>query len=298
MSLKNTYGSKKGNYMLKTRLKSWGLFLVCVLLTLICLLPIYMLILFATKSNMQINTTDLVKMFTPGDNLGGNIHQLFNNSRYEQFKIFYGYRNSAAITIGAMFLTVFFGALTAYGIHIYDFKFKEIAFTAILVVMMVPAQVMGGGLLDMLLNWGMVNTWIPLIIPAMAPPAVVFFMRSYMKSSFPGEIVEAARIDGSSEFGTFIRIALPMMKPAIAVQAIFAFIAKWNDLYTPNMLLFKNSYKIKTLPQMVSGLTGGTQPDWGVINLGISMSILPIIIAYVFLSRFIIAGVALGGVKE
>ena len=142
------------------------------------------------------------------------------------------------------------------------------------------------------------NTKWPLIIPAIAAPAVVFFMRSYMKSSFPLEIVEAARIDGSGEFSTFLKIAIPMMKPAIAVQAIFAFIANWNNLYTPQMILLSVGVEKKTLPMMLVSLQANDKTDWGVVYITIALSVLPLIIAYVFLSKFIIAGVALGGVKE
>ena len=145
---------------------------------------------------------------------------------------------------------------------------------------------------------GLLNSYIPLIIPAIAAPAVVYFMRSYMKSSFPLDIVEAARIDGCGEYRTFVSIAIPMMKPAIAVQAIFAFIASWNNFYTPSMILVDGNTKKKTLPMMVQALqSSDTLNDNGAKYMAIALSIIPIVIAYVFLSRFIIAGVALG-VKE
>jgi len=306
MSLKSTYGQKKGNYALKMRIATIAVTTACIVLTIICLFPILILFINSTKNNYEIATSrSFAKLFTPGTQLGINFRHLIlgqlptvDAKSYQNFKLFYGYRNSLVITVASTFLTVFFACLTAYGIQIYEFRFKEVAFTLILAVMMIPSQVTGGGLLDMMLAWHWTNSWWPLIIPAAAPPAVVFFMRSYMKSSFPAEIVEASRIDGSSEFGTFIRIALPMMKPAIAVQAIFAFITKWNDYYTPSMLIFQINPKIITLPQMVSTLTGGNQPNQGVINLGIALSLLPLMIAYILLSKFIIAGVALGGVKE
>ncbi|MCI1269969.1 MAG: carbohydrate ABC transporter permease, partial [Ruminococcus sp.] len=210
----------------------------------------------------------------------------------------YGYLNSAIVTISATFLTVFFSALTAYGIQVYDFKLKEISYTIILLVMMVPVQVTGAGFLSFMIDLNLHNTKWPLIIPAVAAPAVVFFMRSYMKSSFPLEIVEAARIDGSGEFGTFLRIAIPMMKPAIAVQAIFAFIANWNNLYTPQMILLSVGVKKRTLPMMTAALMASDKIDYGVVYTAIAISIIPIVIAYICLSKFIIAGVSLGGVKE
>ena len=144
---------------------------------------------------------------------------------------------------------------------------------------------------------GLINNFIPLIVPAIAAPAVVFYMRSYMKSSFPLDIVEASRIDGCGEFRTFLTIAIPMMKPAIAVQAIFAFVANWNNFYTQNMIL--KSDKLATMPIMVTKVLGfDKNVDYGVNYLCVTLSILPIVVIYFCLSKFIVGGVALGGVKE
>ena len=119
-----------------------------------------------------------------------------------------------------------------------------------------------------------------------------------MKSSFPLEIVEAARIDGSGEFRTFITIALPMLKPALAVQAIFAFVASWNNYYTPSMILISSNFEQKTMPMMVAGILAMDKVnDYGVNYLAIALSILPVVIIYLCLSKFIVKGVALGAVK-
>jgi multiple sugar transport system permease protein len=163
--------------------------------------------------------------------------------------------------------------------------------------MMIPVQVSSAGFVKFMYDLNLINNFIPLIVPAIAAPAVIFFMVSYMKSSFPLDIVEASRIDGCGEFRTFLTIAIPMMKPAIAVQAIFAFVANWNNFYTQNMIL-KND-KLVTMPIMVSKVLGfDKNVDYGVNYLCITLSILPIVVIYFILSKFIIAGVALGGVKE
>lgn len=296
MSMKSTYGEPKANYGLKIALKSWSLFLLMVILTLICLFPIVILIVNATRESVDIqNSITLI----PGDAFVKNFKTLTQDSNFtSSVNIAYGYLNSAIITVSACALTVFFSALTAYGIQVYEFKMKEISYTIILLVMMVPVQVTGAGFLSFMIDLNLHNTKWPLIIPAIAAPAVVFFMRSYMKSSFPLEIVEAARIDGSSEFSTFLKIAIPMMKPAIAVQAIFAFIANWNNLYTPQMILLSVGVEKKTLPMMLASLMANDKIDYGVVYVTIALSVVPLIVAYVFLSKFIIAGVALGGVKE
>ncbi len=296
-NMKSVYGKAKDNYSFKIKMKSTILVIWFIILTIICLLPIYILVINATRTH-----TDIANglSFIPGGNIKANFHKIVSDSNFKlSYNAFYGYKNSLIITVCSTFLTVFFSALTAYGIHVYEFKIKEISYTIILLVMMVPMQVTSAGFVTFMSDLNLTNTYWPLIIPAVAAPAVVYFMRSYMKSSFPLEIVEAARIDGCSEFRTFVSIAIPMMKPAIAVQSIFAFIASWNNFYTPNMILINVKLNKKTLPMMVSALQSSDKfNDYGAIYLAIALSIIPIIIAYVLLSRFIIAGVALGGVKE
>ncbi|MCR4861710.1 MAG: carbohydrate ABC transporter permease [Ruminococcus sp.] len=294
-NMKSVYGEPKDNYMFKIRLKSGILFIWFLFLTLICVLPIYILIINATRLDTDIAGGLAI---VPDKYLGHNIKSMRDNFG-NLFKPLIGYRNSAIITVSATFLTVFFSALTAYGIHVYDFKLKEVSYTVILLIMMVPTQVTATGFLNFMAKIGLTDTYWPLILPAAAAPAIVFFMRSYMKSSFPLDIVEAARIDGSGEFRTFLTIAIPMMKPAIAVQAIFAFVANWNNFYTPSMILLSSKTNQKTLPMMIASIQASDKTsDLGVVYTCIALSIVPIIIAYVLLSRFIIAGVALGGVKE
>ena len=150
-----------------------------------------------------------------------------------------------------------------------------------------------------MIKLGLSDSFIPLIVPTIAAPAIVFFMRQYLKSSFPLDIVEAARIDGCGEFRTFLTIAIPMMKPAIAVQAIFAFIQNWNNFYQPSMILVSRKFEQLTMPMMINMLKSNDKiADYGVIYAGIALSIIPVVVIYLLLSRFIVEGVALGGVKE
>ena len=165
--------------------------------------------------------------------------------------------------------------------------------------MMVPMQVTSVGFLQFMIKLGLSDSFIPLIVPTIAAPAIVFFMRQYLKSSFPLDIVEAARIDGCGEFRTFLTIAIPMMKPAIAVQAIFAFIQNWNNFYQPSMILVSRKFEQITMPMMINMLKSNDKiADYGVIYAGIALSIIPVVVIYLLLSRFIVEGVALGGVKE
>ena len=121
-------------------------------------------------------------------------------------------------------------------------------------------------------------------------------MRQFMLASLPLELLDSARIDGSKEFNTFNKIALPIMKPAMATQGIFCFVSTWNNLFIPSILLTKD--ELKTMPIMVSLLKGDIyKTEYGAIYLGLTLTVLPLFIVYFTLSKYIIAGVALGGVK-
>lgn len=286
----------KDNYTAKLRIKSIILFVVMILLTIICLLPIYILIINATRASADV--TSGVSLI-PGNYLAKNFDTLFNHPMFVNFKPLIGFRNSAIIAGCATVLSVFFSALTAYGLVVYDFKLRGPAYTFILAVMMVPMQVTSVGFLQFMLKLNLGDSYIPLIVPTVAAPAIVFFMRQYLKSSFPLDIVEAARIDGCGEFRTFLTIAIPMMKPAIAVQAIFAFVANWNNFYQPSMILVSRKQNQLTIPMMVSMITSNDKVnDYGAKYAAIGLSIVPIVVVYLVLSKFIVEGVALGGVKE
>ena len=194
-------------------------------------------------------------------------------------------------------LSVYFSTLTAYGIHVYDFKLKKAAWSFIIAVMIVPTTISAIGFYRFMLKLNLLDTYWPLIIPSVAAPAIVFFMKQYMESTLSKELVEAARIDGSGEFRTFNMIALPLMKPAVATQAIFAFVASWNNLFMPNMIITTDAKK--TLPLFVQMLRSDQfKTDYGVLYIGLAITILPIFVVYFILSKNIVAGVTLGGVKE
>lgn len=298
MSQKVTYaGENSASFRTKVLMKSIGIYVALIVLTLICLIPIWILIVNATRDH-----NDIISGLTliPRNYLFKNIETLKTNSLYTTFyHPLIGMRNSLIIAGCCCALTIFFSALTAYGLVVYDFKAKGPMFTFILAVMMVPSQVTAVGFMKMLVSLDLLNSYIPLILPSIAAPAIVFFMRQYLLSSFPLDIIEAARIDGCSEIRTFIKISLPLMSPALAVQAIFAFISKWNDYYNQSLVLVSNRPNQTTIPMMVQGVTAiDRNPDFGANYAAIALSIVPVVVVYICLSKFIVGGVAAGGVKE
>ncbi|SFR63488.1 carbohydrate ABC transporter permease [Anaeromicropila populeti] len=266
---------------------------ICIFLCVLSLIPFWIMIVNATRSNVDIQSK-----FTllPSTYFFSNVNKLLVQCN-KTVPLWRYMINSLVISGFSTILTVYFSTMTAYGVSVYKFKGSKFAWTFILAIMMIPMQVTAIGFYKFMLQIHLTNNYIPLIIPAIAAPSTVFFMKQYMQSALPLEIIDAARIDGSSEFNTFNRIAMPLMKPAVATQAIFGFILSWNNLFTPSLLLSASSKY--TLPMFVQLLRGERfRTDYGIIYVGLVITIMPIFIVYFALSKYIIAGVALGGVKE
>ena len=266
---------------------------VCVIFCILALGPFLLLIMNATRSSEAIKSgISLI----PSGHLIENWKNLLAKQNGMQITLQKAALNSLTITVPGTFLAVYFSSMTAYGIYVYDFKFKKFAWAFIMAIMMVPSQISIIGFYRFMLDLKLVDTYIPLIIPAIASPAVVFIMKQYMESTLSIEMIEAARIDGSREWHTFNRIIIPIMKPAVATQAIFQFIAQWNNLFTPTIMLTTDSKK--TLPMFVQLLSSNQfRTDYGVVYVGLFVTIIPLVIIYFILSKYIVAGVALGGVK-
>lgn len=267
--------------------------IICILFCVIALGPFLLLVMNATRSSDAIKSgISLI----PSTHFLENWKNLMIKQNGMQITLQRAALNSLTITVPGTILSVYFSSLTAYGIFVYDFKLKKLAWAFIMAIMMVPSQISIIGFYRFMLDLKLVDTYIPLIIPTIATPTVVFFMKQYMESTLSIEMIEAARIDGSGELHTFNRIIMPIMKPAVATQAIFQFIAQWNNLFTPTIMLTSDSKK--TLPMFVQLLSSNQfRTDYGVVYVGLFVTIIPLIVVYLILSKYIVAGVALGGVK-
>lgn len=285
----NTLDSRKGRIaLIASRTASYALL---VFLSVLCLFSFYMLVINATRSNADLQGG--FRLF-PSTNFITNLVNAWTDT---SINIPRGMLNSFIIAASTGLLTTYFSALTAYGIHAYDFKLKKLAFSFIMAVMVIPPQVSASGFVQLCYKYHLTNNYIPLIVPAIAAPVVFFYMKQYMESVLPMEIVEAARVDGSNEFGTFNKIILPMLKPAIAVQLIFSFVASWNNYFMPALLLDKA--ELKTVPIMIAQLRAAdySKFDMGKVYMFILLAILPVVVVYIILSKSIIKGVTAGSVK-
>ncbi len=265
-------------------------YVICIFLAILSIIPFYLMIINATRSTTEIQQSAL--SLIPSTHIVGNAKSLLGKS----FDPLQGFFNSIIISTLATGCSVYFSTMTAYALVVYDWKLRRPFFTFIMAVMMVPAQCTVIGFYQMMYQIGWTNSFLPLILPAIAAPSMVFFMRQYMIPALSLEIIQSARIDGAGEFYTFNRIALPIMKPAIATQAIFSFVSSWNNLFLPSILLTQQ--KLYTMPIMVSLLKGDHyKTEYGSVYLGLTMTVLPLFVVYFALSKYIIAGVALGSVK-
>lgn len=267
--------------------ESIALYAFLIILAFLAILPFYMMVINSTHTNVEISQKVWV---TPGS-------ALIDNYKIIQGKvnIWRGFFASTVIAVPSVILSAFFSALTAYGFAKFNFKFKEAFFWMILATMMVPQQLGLIGYYDLCVQLGLIDSFLPLILPTAANAAMVFFIRAYIQSSIPDSLIEAAIIDGAGEFFIFLRIIFPLALPSIATMSIFTFIAKWNDLISPLVLL--NSADKFPMPVVVSNIRGLYEMNFGAIYLGVTISVIPILLVVIFFSKTIISGLTVGAVK-
>ena len=265
-------------------------YVVLAIVSVLCLFWFYVLFINATRSNGELQSG-----FTaiPSTHLLDN----WNSLLHDTLPVIRGMFNSLFVAACSAVLCVYFSTMTAYAIHAYDFKLKKYIYPFILMIMMIPTQVTALGFIKLVSSMKLEDSFIPLIVPAIAAPVTFFYMKQYMESTLPLSLIEAARIDGSGEFHTFNTIVMPLMKPAIAVQMIFTFVSSWNNYFTPALVLHDD--RKKTLPILIAQLRGADwlKFDMGQVYVMIAFSIFPVIIVYLILSKHIVQGVALGSVK-
>lgn len=268
-----------------------GILYVCLtILAAMCLLPFLLMIVNATRSGVEITHS-----FTliPSSHLRENWDALFN-----YVNLFRGFGNSIIVAVPATILTAYFSAITAYAMAVYRFKGNTWLFKIIVIFMMIPAQLSLIGFYNLCQKLHMVDSYLPLILPAIASPGTVFFLRQYVQATLSKALLEAARIDGAGELHIFHKIVLPIMAPGIATMSIGSFIGNWNNYLVPLILL--NTPNKMTLPVMITTLNAATdlQKNQGAIYLGVAISVVPILIVFCFCSKYIISSISAGSVKE
>ena len=263
--------------------------IVLILLSFMCLFFFYVLIINATRSH-----GDLQKGFSalPGKYFLENLKNVANDGSFPMFR---GILNSVIVSSCSAALCTYFSSLTAYGLYAYEFKARKVAFTFIMAILVMPTQVTAMGFLRLVTKMGLYDSLLPLIIPSIASPAVFYFMYSYLQSSLPLSLVEAARIDGMSEYRIWYRVMLPLAKPALSTLTIFTFVNTWNDFLGP--LIYLTTESKKTLQLGLRMFISQFGSEYGLIMAASVLSLIPVLIVFLSLQKYFVEGVAASGVK-
>ncbi|MCL2078149.1 MAG: carbohydrate ABC transporter permease [Oscillospiraceae bacterium] len=280
------------SYKLLTNLVRLIVYIIMIFIALLCIVPIYILFINATRSTPQINSGI---SFLPSTFLAFNWGVLGSSGSVNLFRSF---GNSAIIAFSNTIITVYFAVLTAYAIEVYNFKLKKVVYSLVMLLVMIPGQVAVIGFYMQMSAFGWLNTFYPLIIPAIAVPTSVFFAKQYLESCLVKELIHAGRIDGCSELGIMHKIMMPIAIPGMFTMAIFAFVGSWNNFFTPFLII--TDQKKATLPMAVQIIVNGNtyNREIGAFYLGLAISIVPVVVVYICLSKFIVGGMAMGAVKE
>ena len=281
------------NYAARNFLVKFLLYVICISVLLICVIPLYLLFLNATRKSIDIISG---LSFVPGTNLVENFKGLLEYCELMDYNLIRSFFNSCVISITSTGLCVYFSALTAYAFHAYEFKFKKILFGVVMVIIMIPGQLGMIGFYNLVVELNIIDTIIPLTLPAIASASTVFFVTQYLKANFSKDYIEAARVDGGNEFYIFNLITIPVIKPSLLTMGIMGIVSSWNNFMGP--LLYLQSTEKYTLPLIAYQVSISQDIDYGVQYLALALTIIPLMIVYFFFSKQIINGVAAGGVKE
>jgi len=292
------------SYRTKLLWNRTGVYVLLAVLTVICVVPFYLMLVNATRTNNEILSG---LSFLPGDQAFKNFDTLINGriipnnsgtqERSEGLNVPQGFFNSTIVAVSATALAGYFSALTAFGFALYHFRGKKFLWAVIMTVIMLPPTVGLIGYYKLVAGLNLLDSYWPLILPAIASPFAVFFLRQYMSSALPLSLVEAARIDGAQEWYIFNRIALPLVAPGIATISILGFLGSWNAYLGPLIVLSKK--ELFTMPLLIQQLNTSTyNRDFGAMYMGITLSVVPILIMFSFFSKYLIEGMTAGSVKE
>jgi lactose/L-arabinose transport system permease protein len=263
------------------------LYLVLIVGLLMTILPFYWMIIGAT--NMTGDVFRIPPTFTPGTYLLENLKNL-----NESILIWRSLFNSLFIAITYTLIGLLLCAAAGYAFAKFHFKGKNIFFTVLILSMMIPYQATIIPLFQMFAKLDLMNTYLAVILPQLVYVFPIFLMTQNMKA-VPTSLLEAARIDSAGEFYIFFRIVLPTMRPALAAVAIFLFNHQWNNFMWP--LVIMNTKEMYTLPVALSTLAGQNSIDYGQAMLGTTISVLPVIVIFMFMQKHFVSGILGGAVK-
>lgn len=256
----------------------------------IALFPLIALIISSFRPAVELMRNGITFDIDFSDFSLNNYTYLFTEA--SQYWKWYG--NSLIVTIAAVVLSLFFSSMVGYSLGVYEFKGRNFLFLCVLLTMMIPFEVMMLPLYELIINLGLINTYGGIILPSIVAVNAVFFFRQYA-SGLPKELMDAARIDGSTEYGIFFKIMLPIMKPSFGAMTILLGLNNWNNFLWPLLVIRSND--LFTLPIGLQTLVSPYGSNYDVLIAGAVLSVIPIVVLFVAFQKYFIAGLTAGGVK-
>lgn len=246
-----------------------------------------------------------VSSFRPGSDLmryGLNFDVNWATANLDNYQLLFSgqnnyftwYKNSLVITVVQVVLALFLSACVGYGFAMYNFKLKNALFACVLVVMMIPTEVIILPLYQLVIKLGIMDSMWGIILPYVVVPMLIFFFRQYL-SGIPKDFLDAARVDGCTEYGIFARIMVPLMKPSFAAMGIYQGMSSWNNFLWP-MIVVRSQTKI-TLPVGLQSLMSPYGNNYDILIAGSCFAIVPILILFICFQSYFIEGMTAGGVK-
>ncbi|MDL4839034.1 carbohydrate ABC transporter permease [Aquibacillus rhizosphaerae] len=277
--------TKKENVALK-----WIANISFAIISLIVLFPIIGLLVSSFRPSSDL-MRDGISFTIDFSNMNvDNYMYIFNEA--SQYWSWYG--NSLMISGMTIVLSLFFSSMVGYALAMYDFKGRNLFFVLVLLILMIPFEILMLPLYQMMVSAQIVDTYFAVVLPLIVAPVAVFFFRQYAMG-LPKELMDAARIDGSTEYGIFFKIMLPLMGPSLAAMAILQGLASWNNFLWPLLVLRSND--MFTLPIGLATLLTPYGNNYDILIAGSVLTIIPIIILFIFFQRYFVAGLTSGGVK-
>ena len=279
---------------MKKKKFSWvtlPMLLVLIMIAVLTLLPFVSITLASFRPATEIMRQGLGLHLNFSEMTIENYEFLFKGE-HDYFRWFF---NSVKLTIIQTVLVLLVSSFVAYGFAMYEFRGKNLLFTCVLLVMMVPLEIIILPLYKLAMSLKLMDSIWGIILPTIAGPLPIFFFRQYL-SGIPHDFLDAARVDGCSEYGIFFKIIMPLMKPSYAAMGIFVGMNSWNSLLWP-MIVLRSSEKL-TLPIGLTSLINPYRNNYQLLIAGAVFSVVPILILFLLFQKQFIAGMTAGGVKE
>jgi len=279
-----------GNPKAKARAAHATVHLLLVAVAIVSLFPVIWMMLIALKP-VTHSVTGWAALLDPAFTVS-NFRRVFQLIPFWQNTM-----NSVISTLAGTALALLFSSLAGFAFAKFRFPGRELLFYIIIATLFIPLEVGVIPLFVIMRNLGLVNSLWALILPKMVPAIGIFYMRQYIQSAVPDELIEAAKIDGASDFRTFVQIVLPVIKPGLVAWGSITIVARWNDFFWPLIILRSQERFTLMLSIALLPVSEGLSTPWQVIMAGTSLAIIPVMLLYVFVQKYQISGITAGALK-